>query len=262
MQESGRNKAAKKGCACGVGGCIAFVIGIAGFVGLILYFTVFSNSCAKMMGEETYPIAGKARSFDPIAEIENIRSKIGAKAVLTEMDASSVRSDGTMDLMAQYKPAPTATYRFQLPLDTAPEGQVAPPVGAGRGPDDVWVQDITVRVYEPGMRRHVTRTSGGSRSSYSYTNEGIDVERSTPRMTKIGEGISEVKVDAKEMWEFALKLGAPKDAVASIDIEADEYTFGITGTKIHLRWDADGKLMDLFLTKEQRETLGLPEVGR
>lgn len=217
---------------------------------------MFSNVCARMMGEETYPISGDPKLFDPIAAIPEIKAKVGAKAVLIEMDASSVRSDGTMDLHAKYKPAPNATYRFQVPLDKAPEDQEAPPIGAGRGPDDIWVQDVTVRVYDPGQRRHVSRISGGSRSSYSYTNEGMDMDRGTPRMMTLGQGIATVKVSTKQMWDIALKLGAPKEAVASIDVEDDESSFGITGTKINIRWDKDGKLKDLYLTEEQRKMLG------
>jgi hypothetical protein len=246
-----------KKAGCGICGCF---LTIPVFVGTIIYLTMFSNVCARMMGEETYPITGEPTRFDPIAAIAEIKAKAGAKAVFTEMDATSVRADGTMDLNAKYKPAPNATYRFQVPLDKAPDGQEAPPIGAGRGPDDIWVQDVTVRVYEPGMHRHVTRVSGGSRSSYSYINEGMDVDRGTPRMMKLEAGIPSVKVSTKEMWEVALKLGAPKDAVARIDLDDDEYTFGITGTKINLRWDKDGKLKDLYLTEEQRRMLGYKDV--
>lgn len=99
MQQRG----GKKGCACGVLGCGGGVLGVFAFVGLILYFTVFSNSCAKLMGEETYPIAGDPARFDPFAAIPDIKSKLGPEAILLEMDASFVRSDGTLDLTAQYQ---------------------------------------------------------------------------------------------------------------------------------------------------------------
>jgi hypothetical protein len=240
MQEPGRNKAARKGCACGVGGCIAFLIGIAAFVGLILYFTVFSNSCAKLMGEETYPIAGDASRFDPFAAIPDIRAKLGPEAILLEMNASFVRSDGTLDLKAQYKPAPTADYRFRVPIKEAPKD--APPIGAGRKPGDIWIQDVTVRVYEPGMRRHVSRISGGTRSSYSYTNEGMDVDRSSPQMGSLEEALPEPKISTREMWEFAISKGADKDAVARVSFDDDGYEFTISELKFHIRWDKDGKL--------------------
>jgi hypothetical protein len=239
MQQPG-SKAAKKGCACGVGGCFAFVIGIAAFVGFIIYFTAYSNTCAKMMGEETYPIAGNPTRFDPFAAIPDIKSKLGSDAILLEMDASSVRSDGTLDLKAQYKPAPTATYRFRVPIKEAPKD--APPIGAGRKPGDIWIQDVTVRVYEPGMRRHVTRVSGGSRSSYSYTNEGMDMDRSDPQMGSLEGALPDPKITTKEMWDFAISKGADKAAVARVSFEDDGYEFTISELKYHIRWDADGKL--------------------
>jgi hypothetical protein len=239
MQQPGSNKAVKKGCACGVGGCTALVIGIAGFVGVIIYLTAFSNTCAKMMGEETYPIAGDAARFDPFAAIPDIKSKLGAEAILLEMNASSVRSDGTLDLKAQYKPAPSADYRFRIPIKEAPKD--APPIGAGRKPGDVWVQDVTVRVYEPGMRRHVSRISGGTRSSYSYTNEGMDMDRSSPQMGTLEESLPEPKISPKQMWDFAISKGADKDAVARITFDDDGYEFTISELRYHLRWDKDGK---------------------
>ena len=245
MQQSG-GQVSKKGCTCGLLSCGGGVVGVLGFVGFIIYFTMFSNTCAKMMGEETYPIAGDPRRFDPFASIPDIQSKLGPGAILLQMDASFVRSDGTLDLKATYKPAPNADYRFRVPIKDAPKD--APPVGAGRKPGDVWIQDVTVRVYEPGLRRHVTRTSGGTRSSYSYTNEGMDVERSTPQMGSLGAGLPNPKLSTKEMWEVAISKGADRDAVARIRYEDDGYEFIISELKYHLRWDADGWLDELRST--------------
>ena len=239
MQQSG-GKTAKKAIGCGILGCGGIGFAVVAFVGAILYMTVFSNSCAKMMGEETYPISGDPKRFDPFASIPDIKSKLGPEAILLEMDASFVRSDGTLDLKAQYKPAPNANYRFRVPVKEAPKD--APPIGAGRKPGDIWIQDVTVRVYEPGMRRHVSRISGGTRSSYSYTNEGMDVDRSIPQMGSLEGAIPEPKINTKEMWDFAISKGADKDAVARISYEDDGYDFTISELKVHIRWDADGKL--------------------
>lgn len=252
------NPAGKVGkkVGCGICGCI---VGFLGLIFGIIYLTTFTNYCARMMGEETYPISGNPKAFDPIAAIPEIRAKVGARAVLVDIDASSVRADGTMNLDAKYSPAPRTNYRFQVPLDKAPEDQEAPPIGAGRGPDDVWVQDVTVQVYQPGQMRSVSRISGGSRSTYTYTNEGMDIDRSSPRMGKVPDGIADITVSTQKMWEIALKLGAPKDAVASINIKDGDSTFRITGMKIDLRWDENGKLRDLYLSDEQKNILGLKE---
>jgi hypothetical protein len=255
MSETRKPKV-NKGCTCGALGCGGGILGVFAFVGVILYLTLFSNTCAKMMGEETYPIAGDPSQFNPLAAIPEIEKHVGPGAVLVDLDITSVRPDGTIDLKAPYKPAPSARYEFQRKLDKAPDGKVDPPIGAGRGPNDVWVETVTVQVYEPGVRRHVTRISGGSRSSYSYTNEGMDFDRSEPRMMHLGEpAVTTIK--PSEMWNIAQKIGAPLNAVASVSYDSDGAQFRISGTKFDLRWDKSGKLDVRLLDEESRDKLGL-----
>lgn len=238
MLPDGSKKAAKfvgcSGCGCG----IAFVVGLCTF----LYIVIFTNSCAKMMGEETYPLKSDAKRFDPFAAIPEIRERAGAGARLVEVDASFVRSDGTMDLTATYKPAPRVTYKFEVPSDKGPEN--APPIGAGRSPGDVWIVEVEVDVYEPGQRRSVTRISGGSKSQYQYMNEGMDIDRSTPRMGKLKEDIGTPKVTTADLWKQGAAKGAPRDAVATITFDADGYEFRVTGIDADVELDRDGKPRD------------------
>ena len=228
-------KGVGKKVGCGVCGCI---FGTGGFVFFILWLTLFSNTCARMMGEETYPISGNPRTFDPFAALPEIRAKVGEKAALIEVEARFVKSDGTLDLKASYNPAPNASYTFILPLDEAPKD--APPIGAGRKPNDVWTQRVDVRVYEPGQRRHVRRMSGGSSSEYSYTNEGMDIDRGTPTMGNLDRTIAAPRLTTQEMWEAAIERGADKDAVANIEYDDSGYTFRISALDISLQWDKDG----------------------
>lgn len=228
-----------KKVGCGIFGCIFSFFGLIAFV---IYFTTSSNYCARMFGEETYPVAGDPSRFDPFASIAHIRSKVGAKAILLEVRASFVRSDGTLDLNAKYRPAPDARYDFRTPV--AEEPKDAPPVGAGRKPGDVWIQKVSVRVYEPGQHRSVSRISGSTRSSYTYVNEGMDIDRATPQMGSLSDGLPDPKLTAKQMWDFAISKGADKDAVARISYEEDGYEFNITGLSFNLYWDIDGNLIE------------------
>lgn len=237
-QQTPDQKKLGKKVGCGICGC-AFTI--PAFIIFMIYITTFSNYCAKMFGEETYPIAGDPSRFDPFAGIAEIRSKLGPKAILLDVRVSGVRSDGTLDLNAKYKPSPNADYDFRAPAKEVPEEM--PPIGAGREPGDIWIQNVSVRVYEPGLRRSVTKTSGNSRTSYTYTNEGMDVDRGTPQMDSLDEGIPDPKMSIKEMWDFALSKGADKEAVAQITYNDDGYDFMITGLKFYIYWDKDGKLM-------------------
>lgn len=262
-QWSADQKKVGKKVGCGICGC---ALTIPAFIAFMIYITTFSNYCARMFGEETYPIAGDPTRFDPVAGIQEVQAKVGAKAILLSVNARSVRSDGTMDLNATYSPAPSADYTFLVPLDKAPEDQTAPPIGAGRGPNDVWTQEVRVKVYKPGQRLHVRRMSGNSSSEYSYTNEGMDIDRSTPRMDELEEGIKGVKVSTKEMWEVAKKLDANLESVATIEFKPDYSSFSIIGTDVRLRWDKDGKLEKSSLRTEQIQKLGLdvkghPEAG-
>lgn len=231
-----QGKRAIKILSCGGCGCI---LSIFAFIGVILYITVFSNVAAKWMGEETYAFKSDTRNLDPFKALSEVRDRVGKDARLTEIRASYVRSDGTMDLMATYKPAPNIDYKFLVPSKETPEN--APPVGAGRSPGDQWAQTVTVRCYEPGQRRHVTRISGNSRSSYSYRNEGMDIDRGTPSMQNLDEALPDPKLTTQEMWKIALEKGADKNAVAIITYDEDGYDFTISGMRVSLHWDIDGK---------------------
>ncbi len=226
--------ARRAGCA----GCL----GIVGFVGFILWMTMFSNTCARMLGQETYPFKSDTRHLDPFAALVEVRARVGKNAHLTQIRATFVRSDGTMDLNADYKPGPHVTYTFQVPLDKAPEN--APPIGAGGGPDKQYVQQVDVDCFQPGQRRSVSKISGNSRTSYSYTNEGMDFYRHTATMAKLDPDIGEPKISTQDLWKIALTKGAPKDSVAGIDFDVNGYEFRIRDTKVRFQCDPSGKLKE------------------
>jgi hypothetical protein len=229
MRPSDAKKA--RGCGCGLG------LGIVGFVGFIIWLTMFSNSCARMMGIETYPLTGDIRHFEPFKEVSQIRRRAGTGAVLTKIDATYVRSDGTMDLQADYTPPPGVVYTFEVP-SKAPDK--VPPIGAGgRTADDVWFQTVRVTCRQVGQRKHVTRISGNSKSSFSYTNEGMEVDRGTPQSGKLHKDIGDPKRGCAELWRMALDKGAHKDAVAVIRMSDQGYDFSISGG-ISFRLNPDG----------------------
>lgn len=238
MQRMNRNTSGRSAKAVGCTGCgcgATFFVGL----GTFLYIVIGTNTCAKMMGEETYPLKSDAKHFDPFKGVDEVREHVGPKAHLVEIDANFVRSDGTLDLTAKYRPAPHVTYTFDVPLDKAPAD--APPVGAGRAPGDVWIQRVRVDCYEPGQRRSVTRISGNSRSSYQYTNEGMDVDRSTPSMGKLEPDLGTPKLSTLDLWKAGIAKGAPQDAVARIQFDKDGYEFSITGTNARVEFDRTGK---------------------
>jgi hypothetical protein len=225
--------ARRAGCGCVLG----FVVAFGGF----MWFVLFSNSGAKMMGAETYPLKSDPKHFDPFAGLAEVRERVGKNAHLIEISAYYVRSDGTMDLEATYKPSPNVTYTFQVPVDKPPSD--APPVGVGSTTrDSVWLQEVEVECYQPGQGRSVSRSSGGTRVSYSYHNEGMDFSRHSPAMQPFKDDIGDPKITTVALWKIALDKGAPKDAVAIINDSGTGYRFNISAAKIFFTCDVAGHL--------------------
>jgi hypothetical protein len=226
----------KPACACG---CVAVAIVL--FVSGIIYVSC-SNFFANLMGEKTYEISGDNTRFDPFAKLDEVRSRVPAGSRLVSIEATFVRSDGTMDLTATYTPSPQTTYKFVHLLDKAPEN--APPVGAGRGPNDKWYEEIVVTCYRPGQRRFVTRTSGGTTTKYNYTHLGLDVDIRDPQSGKPEEAMSDPKCSTQKLWELATQKGADKNAVARIEYDKDGYRFSIDRTDVRFECDADCRVKD------------------
>lgn len=224
-----------------IAGCVGIVL-FCGFLGFIFWLVIFSNTCARMLGTETYPLVGDPKHFDPFAELPNIRQRVGKGAILRKIEVDYVRSDGTMDLLATYKPAPKVEYEFLLPVKP-PSGD-SPPIGAGRTESDVWLEDVTVEVYEPGQVRFVTKMSGGSTSKYQYHNEGMDIDRGAPRMQQSKSDIGDPKITLKSIWDRAIQKGANPRAVATIDYDEDGYEFEIKGWKVGLKLDSANVVLD------------------
>ena len=232
MQSPGARKGSKV-VGCGLG--LTFAAALATFI----YVVTFTNSCARFNGVETFPLNSSASHFNPFASIDEIRNRVGLNAHLVSIEASYVRSDGTMDLTASYKPAPNVKYSFAVPLDKGPVDM--PPVGAGRKPGDVWVQLVDVNCYLPGQMVYVSRMSGRSSSQFSYHNEGMDIKRRRANMATLEPDIGQPKVSTLDLWNMALSKGAPKDAVATIRFDTNGYKFAIAALNIQISLDANGK---------------------
>jgi hypothetical protein len=189
---------------------------------------------------ETQPVQGDPAKFDPVFAYGSVAAYAGAGARLISIEASQVRVDGTMDLTATYVPAPYTEYEFAI---NVPPPDNAPPVGAGGSSTGQWFQPVTVRVYEPGQRRQVRRTSNGTRLTFQYVNEGMvrDADdtptSSAPRFVEEAPQCSFV-----DFWQTALERGAPRDAVANISYDADGYEFRISGAGVNLEFGFDCKV--------------------
>lgn len=205
-----------------------------------LFFFVLAPSLGwfNVFGEDTRAVPGSESAFDPIAvfgEIEAYASGENAEALLVSLEARYVRSDGTLDLNASYKPR--VTWKFILPV---PPPADAPPIGAGGAVDARYFQNITVEAYTPGQMRHVETISGGVSTSYTYRHLGL--ERVEGSVTSRREQTNPApQCHFSELWEYALTQEVPADAVAIITYDRNGYEFRIGDIGVRILFDMDCK---------------------
>lgn len=185
---------------------------------------------------DTRPVPGDPRNFDPLAALPGVQEYAGEGALLFSIEAYFVRQDGTLDLNAAYSPKPYVTYEFYREV---PRPEDAPPVGAGGSVDDKWYERITIRAYEPGQWRHVTSIGGGVSTEYSFMNQGMQRDVSSPTSSRSGEPPAVPKCSFSQLWSVAMERGAPADAVAIIDFDSSGYDFRISAASVNLDFDHD-----------------------
>jgi hypothetical protein len=200
--------------------------------------TTIMTALTGVEAEQTQPIKTDANNFDPFVGLAQAQELAGPDALLVEITAYYVRSDGTMDLYASY--SPRVNYEFVRKI---PRPEDAPPVGVAGSTNGQWYEPITVEVYKPGSHRSVSTISGGSRVSYSYVNEGMVRDKDSPTTSEPGEILPVPECTTQQLWEMALRKDAPRDAVASITYDADGYDFNITSV-ISLEFTSNCKLSD------------------
>jgi hypothetical protein len=189
---------------------------------------------------ETRTISGDPTKFDPMAGLDDAQDMAGAGAKIASIRATYVRSDGTMDLTANYNPRTEYEFLREIPRPTD-----APPPGVAGSSSGPWYEPISIDAYRPGQVSHVTSMGGGINTEYSYTNEGMIKEVSDPTTNPFDDIAPEPKCKFVDLWKAAMKKGAAEEAVAIIEYNADGYSFVISGSDgISLDFDMNCKLVD------------------
>lgn len=223
----------KQSSGVGCGWTLLFLMGVAAFVAGIIWVSTKLGP----QPPESIAVPGDATHFDPITAFDEVQKFAGEGAMLLSMDATYVRSDGTLDLTAEaYRP--TVTYAFVRQLAEPPTN--APPIGAGGSVNDEWFEPIEVELSRPGQG-YTRRTGGGE---ISYVNQGMerDVETAVNRMSQ--EVIEAPQCSLAKLWESALAQDAPREAVAIIHYDADGYDFRISDTNISLEFTPECQLVE------------------
>jgi len=183
-------------------------------------------------------------AFDPVAHYGEVLDFVRDGALdiegirLVSVRASFVRSDGTLDLTASSY-SPSVTYEFYR--ETSPPAD-APPVGAGGSTsDNLYYEDVSIRVYEPGQWRSVTQVGNGARLSYTYMNRGMDRDID-PASGSLPDFISAPSCSFADLWAVAIEQDAPANAVAVINYDDNGYRFRINDLDISLRFNSNCQL--------------------
>ncbi|MCL1636130.1 hypothetical protein M2650_16025 [Luteimonas sp. SX5] len=219
-----------------LGGCLGLalfgVLAFGLFLAAIFYYT--STKVA-----HTVAPPGDPRRFDPVAAYATVAAFAGNDARLTRLTARFVRSDGTLDLEADYRPSPNAQYRFVREV-AAPAD--APPIGAGSGADGRWYEQVQVEVSRPWEFRSVRSIGGGGSASYQYFNRGMQRKADAPTGRAPAAAVAAPACPFARLWADAIAHGAPTSAVATIEYDARGYDFRIDGLGLALRFDPDCSL--------------------
>lgn len=206
-------------------------------IGVVVYFTI--QGAMTYIEEEvemTTSFSGDPTAFDPVERLSEVQAHAGPDTRLTEIEARLVKSDGTLDLMADYSPAPRVEYTFYHVLDTPPPNVA--PTGATQ-----WYEQVTVDAYEPGQRRFVSSMGGDINMEYIYYNQGLDKEVGSPTSSKPSQEFVEPPTcHFSDLWATAIQEGASPEYVADITYDDDGYEFRIRDAQIRLNFNTNCQL--------------------
>ena len=183
--------------------------------------------------EGTRPPPGDAAKFDPITSYADVAKFAGDNVQVEYISMEFVKSDGTMDLTADY--GAEASYRFAHILDKAPDNGA--PLGAGGKPGGTYAELINVNVDKPRLEGTTSGTT-----HYDWYNFGMS-RTVIPAQPLTEPTAAPPTCSTKQLWDAAIKNDAPANAVATIYYSSDGYAFDIKDTSVHLLFDTSCNLI-------------------
>ncbi len=203
-------------------------------VGLV----VLMGFCAGFQGccnyNDSIEPPGDISNFNPTASFPEIQAYAGEDAKLREIKARYVRSDGTMDLEAEYKPSLQYIFVRKSHQDNDK------PLGTGT--KNRAYEEVEVTVSKPGWVHRSSVGGGGINSESTERNKGMYQEISFTRERDYRETTRAPKCSFAKIWKKARKLETiDKSAVAVITYDYLGYEFVINDLKVRLFFDKDCK---------------------
>lgn len=209
----------------------------------ILGFTLLLATCIIGMmfmsgvTEGTWFVPGDAANFEPLTALEEVQNFAGDDVQLVEIKMDYVRSDGTLDLNADYRPS--IDYVFIRAVNAEPNDI---PLGApGYQEGDTAYELVTISINRPF--RNISVTSGSHSSNYIDFGMSRSI-RDLHSTATIPEAVSMPTCPIDELWNLAQDYDAPSNAVAVIEYKDNQYHFQIRDVRIDLTFDADCNLVN------------------
>lgn len=246
-QQNPNLKVVRNCAACGIPAVILIVLFSFGLPLLMVGMFVFGWGAnlpiiGGMVSQGTVIPPGDMERFDPITTFAEVQAYAGENAKLATMKAELVNSDGTMNLKARYGlRRATMTYYFFRELSQPPAN--AAPIGAGGSTDGKWYEPISVTISHPGESRYMQKTTANYSFKGNYMHQGMEKNVMFAVSKTSAELIPPPSCPFKPFWDSAIKQGAPKDSIATIDYTELGYVFKIADTDINLKFGSDCQLL-------------------
>ena len=204
---------------------IILIVGLFVSILPIIAFINPNNRCIK----------GDPSSFDPIKKYETVKHYAGGNDLhLVSIQVNYVKTDGTIDLYANYKP--NVRYDFYKPITTETNKEM--PLGVkGSHPG---YKLIRVKISKPYRFEFWAYKPGSTKGRFhlGMFKESYDVFSQPKKAFK-------PNCLLKKLWNnvFELDREIPKNSVAVITYTNRGFSFSIQNTKYYYTFDPDGNLI-------------------
>ena len=194
-------------------------------------------------------IPGNIRKFDPVLQLPKITEFAGERCVLTEILATYVKPDGTMDMKADYEP--TVFYMYIRKYKEEDKKKSDAPIGVDQSVvKKREFESIGVKIIKPWEKFW----KGEDMDINARKHEGMERGFWSKAILKNPMVIDEFEnytnaappMSFAEIWNNAIDAGAPNENTVAVIIFSPlwGYTFKIPNTVYKYEFDLNGNLRE------------------
>ncbi len=204
--------------------------------------------------ENTDDIPDDKNAFDPIIAIPEVSAFAGDNAVLRSLEAFLIKTDGTIDIDAEYKPWVQYNFINKLTPEKEENADSDGPIGVTQTAKDTTekAELIKVIIIKPYTKEVQTLDADRNVRNRTFIHGGMEriilrvhLFSKYKELYQIAQAAS-TPLSFRTIWQKAIDLGAPSDnVVANIKYDYKEgYTFEISQTDYKYKFDLTGKQID------------------